>query len=617
MQNQDRVGQQLGNYRLVRLLGEGGFAKVYLGEHLHLQSEAAVKVLNENVLSTEDQNGFRTEARTIARLKHPHIVKVMDYGIETNLLGGGTGVPYLVMAYAPDGTLRNRYPHSTIVPLNEIALYVDQIADALQYAHNQFIIHCDVKPENMLIEVSGSNDILLSDFGIAVTGHTSRDPAVIKNTALRGTLAYFAPERLEFGTTSAACDQYALGIVVYEWLTGVRPFEGTQDQVIYMQINKKPPPLYGVYNHISQEVEQVVMKALEKDPARRYPSIKEFANALLAALGPASQQAYQMPGNQQPQGNQQQQQANPAQQGGQQWANPGAGQQQQQANPAYQGRQAWGNPGGQPQQQQANPGYQAGQPWGNPGGGAQQQANPAYQGGQYQPNAGGQYQQHQANPGYQWGHPGGQPQQQQAGPGQQAGQYQPNPGGQQQGPIYVNPFPGYTGHNNTTTSVIGGGAHGQGTSSGQADDSLTGMLQKGWHTLTQSPGGWLELDWEFARLQKNKAFREFGLILNVISAIIVGVLSVPPSPIAAIFGLFFSLVLFFLCICFVNPKVSVFCGLMVALYWGYVGIVIGGSISLWLPSMSVYEPVIVTLLGIIFLSTSAYLHVRYVLNRLP
>src|SRR6266700_3946828 len=530
MQNQDRVGQQLGNYSLVRLLGEGGFAKVYLGEHLHLQSEAAVKVLNENVLRTEDQNGFRTEARTIARLKHPHIVKVMDYGIETNLLGGGTGVPYLVMAYAPDGTLRNRYPHSTIVPLNEIALYVDQIADALQYAHNQFIIHCDVKPENMLIEVSGSNDILLSDFGIAVTGHTSRDPAVIKNTALRGTLAYFAPERLEFGTTSAACDQYALGIVVYEWLTGVRPFEGTQDQVIYMQINKKPPPLYGVYNHISQEVEQVVMKALEKDPARRYPSIKEFANALLAALGPASQQAYQMPGNQQPQGNQQQQQANPAQQGGQQWANPGAGQQQQQANPAYQG-------------------------------------------GQYQPNAGGQYQQHQANPGYQWGHPGGQPQQQQAGPGQQAGQYQPNPGGQQQGPIYVNPFPGYTGHNNTTTSVIGGGAHGQGTSSGQADDSLTGMLQKGWHTLTQSPGGWLELDWEFARLQKNKAFREFGLILNVISAIIVGVLSVPPSPIAAIFGLFFSLVLFFLCICFVNPKFSVFCGLMVALYWGYVGFV--------------------------------------------
>src|SRR5712692_832172 len=139
----DRVGQQFGNYRLVRLLGQGGFAEVYLGEHIYLDTPAAIKVLHTQ-LASEDVEHFRTEARTIARLVHPHIVRVLDYGVE------GT-TAFLVMDYAPHGTLRKHYPKGAPLPLSTIASYITQIADALQYAHEQKVIHRDVKPENMLL----------------------------------------------------------------------------------------------------------------------------------------------------------------------------------------------------------------------------------------------------------------------------------------------------------------------------------------------------------------------------------------------------------------------------------------------------------------------------------
>src|SRR5579859_2529609 len=148
-----RVGQQLGNYRLVRLLGQGGFAEVYLGEHIHLNTLAAIKILNTQ-LAGNDLEHFRTEARTIARLEHPNIVKVFDFGVD-----GQT--PFLVMSYAPNGTVRDRFPKGVRLPLALIISYVHQVAAALQYAHNLHLIHRDIKPENMLL--GRQNEILLSD----------------------------------------------------------------------------------------------------------------------------------------------------------------------------------------------------------------------------------------------------------------------------------------------------------------------------------------------------------------------------------------------------------------------------------------------------------------------
>src|SRR5437762_4455124 len=208
----DRVGQQMGNYQLIRLLGEGGFAEVYLGEHIHLGTQAAIKVLHTQI-TNDDIDKFRTEARTVARLIHPNIVRVLEFGVE-----GKT--PFLVMDYASNGTLRQRHPRGTHLPLASIVNYVKQLADALQYAHDEKLIHRDIKPENMLL--GRRNEVLLSDFGIAVIAQSTR---MQSTQEVVGTAYYMAPEQLQ-GKPRLASDQYALGVVVYEWLSGSRPFHG-------------------------------------------------------------------------------------------------------------------------------------------------------------------------------------------------------------------------------------------------------------------------------------------------------------------------------------------------------------------------------------------------------
>jgi predicted ATPase/serine/threonine protein kinase len=262
----DRVGQQLGNYRLIQLLGQGNFSEVYLGKHIHLNTQAAIKVLHEQ-LASHDTEGFLNEARAIAHLRHPHIVQVLDFGIE------GT-TPFLVMDYAPNGNLRQHYPKGTLIPLDVILAYVMQIADALQYAHQEKLIHRDIKPENLLL--GRTNEVLLSDFGIAIVIQSSRKPQV-QDTA--GTIAYMAPEQLR-GKPSPASDQYALGIVVYEWCCGDRPFHGTFAEISSQHLFVPPPPLREKVPAILPTVEHVVLKALAKDPKERFANVQAFATAL-------------------------------------------------------------------------------------------------------------------------------------------------------------------------------------------------------------------------------------------------------------------------------------------------------------------------------------------------
>lgn len=148
----DYSGQQLGNYRVISLIGHGGFADVYLGEHIYLKVRVALKVLSTIVTNQGDLDSFLKEAQTVASLIHPHIIRVTDFGVEHD-------VPFLVMDYAPGGTLRQRHPYGTQLPLATILPYVRQLAEALQYAHTRRLIHRDVKPENML--VGPHNEILL------------------------------------------------------------------------------------------------------------------------------------------------------------------------------------------------------------------------------------------------------------------------------------------------------------------------------------------------------------------------------------------------------------------------------------------------------------------------
>ncbi len=268
----DRVGQQLGNYRLIHLLGRGGFAEVYLGEHLRLGTQAAVKVLHTQLASHDDVEGFEKEARTVAHLKHSHIVRILDYDVEED-------TPFLVMDYALGGTLRHRHPKGTRLPFTAVISYVKQVADALQYAHDQRVIHRDVKPENMLI--GEHNELLLSDFGIAIVAQSSR----YQNTQnMGGTMAYIAPEQIQ-GHPRPASDQYSLGIVVYEWLSGNYPFHGSMAEIVAQHLAVPPSPLHEKIPTISSDVEQIVLTALEKDPYKRFRSVKAFATAL--------EQAYQ------------------------------------------------------------------------------------------------------------------------------------------------------------------------------------------------------------------------------------------------------------------------------------------------------------------------------------
>ncbi|GCE11498.1 protein kinase domain-containing protein [Tengunoibacter tsumagoiensis] len=282
----DWIGQKLGNYQLTQLIGQGGFADVYLGEHIYLQTPAAIKILHMH-LANETLEKFLQEARIIARLSHPNIIPVLEFGIE------GT-TPYLVMAYAPHGTLRQRHPLGTQIPLPTLLPYVNQMASALQYAHEKLIIHRDVKPGNMLI--GQNNMLLLSDFGIATT--TSSATAQHETAQMIGTTIYMSPEQFS-GKASAASDQYALGIIIYEWLSGVPPFNGSTMEIAVQHMQTPPPSLREKIPSLSPLVESVIMRALAKEPQARYPRIQNFAEALeLAAAQPVSRSSFQTPSRQ-------------------------------------------------------------------------------------------------------------------------------------------------------------------------------------------------------------------------------------------------------------------------------------------------------------------------------
>ena len=268
----DNSGKQLGNYRLQKLLGHGGFADVYLGEHIYLHTQAAIKVIHTQVRS-EDTESFRNEALLIAHLEHPNIIRVLDFGIQDT-------TPFLVMEYASGGTLRQRIPKGTRLAPVIFLPYVQQVAAALQYAHNEKIIHRDVKPENMLL--SADERVKLSDFGIALIAGSTQSQQTEPNAI--GTMWYMAPEQFQ-GKARPASDQYALAVVVYEWLTGEKPFKATSYiELISQHLISSPLPIDEQALGIPHTVTQVLWKALSKDPHERFARIQDFADALERAF---------------------------------------------------------------------------------------------------------------------------------------------------------------------------------------------------------------------------------------------------------------------------------------------------------------------------------------------
>src|SRR5258708_3259439 len=259
----------LGNYRLLHYLGGGGFADVYLGEHVHLGRQAAIKILKLQH-DQDAYNNFLIEARRAAALQHPHIISVLEFDIERN-------IPFLVMDYAPHGTLRDRHPHSSRVPLPIVVNYVQQIASALHYAHQQRLIHRDIKPANMLVSING--EILLSDFGISIIAHRTE---TMTPQAISGTYTYTAPEQLQ-GKARPESDQYSLAIAIYEWLCGTPPFTGALHEIALQHQYSSPSPLRQHLPDLPSAVDAAMLKALAKEPQQRFPTILDFANAISEA----------------------------------------------------------------------------------------------------------------------------------------------------------------------------------------------------------------------------------------------------------------------------------------------------------------------------------------------
>ncbi len=267
----------LGSYRLLHPLGQQGqgmSSQVYLAEHTVQHTRVALKMLDGYQDQTEVER-FVARASVLTHLAHPHIVSVLDYGVV-----GSTA--FLVMNYLSHGTLRQHHPRGTRLDLMLLLSYVEQIADALWYVHQHNLIHRDIKPHNLLLDEAGN--VLLSDFGIAVVSQ-SLTPGASAFADFEGTVPYTAPEQLQ-GKPRRSSDQYALAVVVYEWLCGAWPFSGSFDEVVRQQLFEPPPPFSAKGVSVAPAVEHVVMRALAKEPEQRFPTVQDFAQALQDAIQP-------------------------------------------------------------------------------------------------------------------------------------------------------------------------------------------------------------------------------------------------------------------------------------------------------------------------------------------
>jgi serine/threonine protein kinase len=269
--------EKLGKYRVLHPLVRGAFGQIYLGENIHSGTQSAIKVWEAT--TEEEIEGFLAEAHILARLVHPNIIRVLDFGIDDN-------VAFFVTTYAPYGSLRQHFTIGDSYPLSAILSSIKQMASALQFTHDQGIINCNVKPQHFLLDEN--SNVLLCDFGLAVV--LQPPDLSVKLGLIRGTPAYMAPEQI-LGEVSSATDQYALGTIVYEWLCGNKPFEDNLQpmgvkEMMLKKLETAPLPLRNRVPNISPHIEQIVLRALSKDPQQRFPHIQDFADALEKAAIP-------------------------------------------------------------------------------------------------------------------------------------------------------------------------------------------------------------------------------------------------------------------------------------------------------------------------------------------
>jgi len=273
MQNDPLISRTIDNYCIEARIGKGGMATVYRAQQINMDRDVAIKIMSDE-LAEDPQfvERFEHEARMIANLEHPRILPVHDYGQDGRLC-------YLVMRLVEGETLWQRLLKGPL-PLELMVKYVHQIAEALDYAHGRGVIHRDLKPNNILIDEW--DNIYMMDFGLAKMLASSKH--LTATGAVLGTPTYMAPEQWRAEPVDARTDVYALGAMTYEMATGRVPFDSdTPFSLMYKHINDAPPSPREFMPELPQGIDNVIMRALNKDPALRYQSAGALAEVLEAA----------------------------------------------------------------------------------------------------------------------------------------------------------------------------------------------------------------------------------------------------------------------------------------------------------------------------------------------
>jgi Protein kinase domain len=269
------TGTRLGQYEVQDFIGQGAMGLVYRAYHSQLERTGAVKVMQAITPDLDSVARFRHEAQAIAKLRHPNIVDVYDFGE----LGG---TPYMIVEYIPGGSLAGRMAQGALDRATALQ-YLRGIASGLDYAHARGIVHRDVKPANVLL--TAEDTPVLADFGLAKLMQGSSLKSMTGMTT--GTPAYMAPEQVTGSRVGPASDRYSLATIAYEMLTGVIPFDGEGlMELLYAQVHRYPPPPSSRDASLGARVDAVVMRGLAKDPADRWESSAAFVEALDGALGP-------------------------------------------------------------------------------------------------------------------------------------------------------------------------------------------------------------------------------------------------------------------------------------------------------------------------------------------
>ena len=261
-----------GRYAVVRELGAGGMATVYLAHDVRHDRKVALKVLRPELAAILGADRFLAEIKTTANLQHPHILSLFDSG-------ESDGVVFYVMPYVEGESLRDRLQREHQLPIDDALRIAREVGDALEYAHGHGIIHRDIKPENILLQ---GGHAMVADFGIALAAARTGSTRMTETGMSLGTPTYMSPEQaMGERTLDARSDIYALGCVLYEMLAGEAPFNGPTAQAIVAKVlTAKPAPLIARRPRVTPQVEDAVLTALEKLPADRFASAAEFVAAL-------------------------------------------------------------------------------------------------------------------------------------------------------------------------------------------------------------------------------------------------------------------------------------------------------------------------------------------------